>query len=284
MIQEIAPHSLDTAFAHPQPKESDYVLLFDRSDVLVMPQTGALPTCRDWHKIGGEDILLQHLFQVDGVQFFTVLDLPEGMERQLKRETSRYLRQVQPNWLKFASVTGLHLYQWYQTHRFCGICGAPMQPDGKELAMRCTCCNAVTYPTICPAIIVGITDGDRILLTKSSVYEKPVYALISGYMEVGETMEEAVAREAMEETGLKIKNIRYYDNQPWGFSGTQMIGFWAELDGSDKVTIQRSELKEATWFTPEEMPVTEAPLDLTHHMMELFRQRKLPGMEKKWLH
>lgn len=283
MIQEIAPHSLDRAVTHPQPKENDYVLLFDRGEVLVLPQSGTLPTCQEWYTLGGSDELLQHLFQVDGVQFFTVLDLPEGMDRALKRESTRYLRQIQPNWLMFAAVTGLHLYQWYQSHRFCGVCGAPMVPDDKELALRCTGCDAVAYPTVCPAIIVGITDGDRILLTKSSVYQTPVYALVSGYMDVGETMEEAVAREAMEETGLKIKNIRYYDNQPWGFSGTQMIGFWAELDGSNQVTIQKDELKEATWFTPEEMPITPEPLDLTHYMMELFRQRKLPGMEKKWL-
>lgn len=283
MIQEIAPYSLDTAYACPQPKDSDYVLLFDRGDVLVLPQSGTLPTCRDWYGMGGADLLLQHLFRVDGVQFFTVLDLPEGIDQKFRRESSRFLRQIQPNWLMFASVTGLHLYQWYQTHRFCGICGAPMQPDGKELAVRCSACHAVTYPTVCPAIIVGITDGERILLTKSSVYQVPVYALVSGYMDVGETMEEAVAREAMEETGLKVKNIQYYDNQPWGFSGTQMIGFWAELDGCNKVTIQEDELKEATWFKPEEMPITPEPLDLTHHMMELFRQRKLPGMTKAWL-
>ena len=98
-------------------------------------------------------------------------------------------------------------------------------------------------------------------------------------MSVGETMEETVHREVLEETGLKIKNLQYYGNQPWGFSGAQMIGYWAELDGSDKITLQEDELKEAGWFTPDEIPPAyeEDPLDLTHYMIEQFRARRLPG-------
>lgn len=281
MIQDIGQHVLDTAFAKPKPKETDFVLVFEKTDVFVLPENGTLPTYRAWRAIGGTDAELVHVFEVDGIQFFTVLDPSEEIKGQLKRENSRYLRTVAPKWLRLGAVTGLHLFQWYQTHRFCGVCGSRMVPDGKELAMRCTCdtCRSVTYPSVCPAIIVGIRNEDKILLTKSSVYKNPVYALVSGYVSVGETMEETVKREAKEETGLDIKNIQYYGNQPWGFSGAQMVGFWAELDGSDQVKLQEDELKEAKWYTPEEIPPAyeDAPLDLTHYMIELFRAHRAPG-------
>ena len=97
-------------------------------------------------------------------------------------------------------------------------------------------------------------------------------------MSVGETFETTVKREVKEETGLDVTNIQYYGNQPWGFSGAQMIGFWAELTGSDQVKLQEEELKEAGWYTPEEIPPAyeENPLDLTHYMIELFRAHKAP--------
>ena len=284
MIQDIGVKTIDTEFSKPTPSDQDYVLLFERTDVFVMPETGKLPTYADWKALGGEDSELVHIFEQADTQFFTVLDPADAIKDQLKREISRYLRTISPEWLRLGAVTALHLFQWYQTHRFCGCCGAPMEPDSKELAMRCTNdeCHAVTYPVISPAIIVGIINGDKILLTKSSVYKNPVYALVSGYMSVGETFETTVKREAKEETGLDIKNIRYFGNQPWGFSGAQMIGFWAELDGSDEVKLQEDELKEAKWYTPEEIPPAyeENPLDLTHYMIELFRAHKAPGQKE----
>lgn len=280
MIQDIGRNTIDTEFAKPKPQDSDYVLIFEKNDVFVVPETGSLPTYADWKQLGGDDGKLVHIFEQAGTQFFTVLDPDDAIKQQLRREVSRYLRTVQPTWLRLGSVTALHLFQWFQSHRFCGCCGAPMKPDGKELAMRCTNdeCRAVTYPAISPAIIVGIVNNGKILLTRSSVYKNPVYALVSGYMSVGETFETTVKREVKEETGLDVTNIQYYGNQPWGFSGAQMIGFWAELTGSDQVKLQEEELKEAGWYTPEEIPPAyeENPLDLTHYMIELFRAHKAP--------
>lgn len=284
MIQNIGLHVLSTDFAKPKPKVTDFILLFTKTEVYVMPETGALPTYRDWCELGGNDDLLVHILDVDGIQFYTVLDLPEEMAAKFKKEIARYLRFVHPNWLRLAAVTGLHLYQWFQTHRFCGVCGAPMHPDNKELAMRCTNedCHSVTYPTVCPAVIVGVHDGERLLLTWSALQKNAIYALVSGYMSVGETFEETVHREVLEETGLHIKNLTYCGNQPWGFSGAQMIGYWAELDGSDEITLQREELKKAGWFTVDEIPAAyeDEPLDLTHYMIEQFRAGKAPGQKK----
>ena len=137
--------------------------------------------------------------------------------------------------------------------------------------MRCTACNALAFPVIAPAIVVAIRNGDRILLTKYADRETPRYALVAGFIEIGETMEDTVVREAMEEVGLKIKNLRYQGNQPWGFSSNMMYGFWADVDGDDTIHMDRTELKEAVWMERENVPATPHAPDLTHTMMEMFR-------------
>ena len=137
--------------------------------------------------------------------------------------------------------------------------------------MRCTSCNALSFPVIAPAVIVAIRNGNRILLTKYADRETPRYALVAGFIEIGETMEDTVIREAMEEVGLKIKNLRYQGNQPWGFSSNMMYGYWADVDGDDTIRMDRNELKEAVWMERENVPATPNAPDLTHTMMEMFR-------------
>ena len=120
--------------------------------------------------------------------------------------------------------------------------------------MHCMDCKNTVYPKICPAVIVAVTDGDRILLTKYAGRTYRNYALIAGFTEIGETVEETVMREVYEEVGVHVKNLRYYKSQPWAFSDTEMIGFFAELDGPDKIKLQEDELSEAGWYHRDEIP------------------------------
>ena len=111
------------------------------------------------------------------------------------------------------------------------------------------------FPKICPAVIVGVTDGNRILMSKYAGRSYKKYALLAGFTEIGETVEETVAREVMEEVGLKVKNIRYYKSQPWAFSDTLLMGFYCDLDGDAEVTLDEEELALAEWFERDEIPV-----------------------------
>ena len=132
-------------------------------------------------------------------------------------------------------------------------------------------CGQIIYPTISPAVTVAITNEDKILLAKNAHGNFKKFALVAGFVEVGESFEETVKREVMEEVGLKVKNIRYYKSQPWAFSDTEMIGFFVELDGDDTVTIQESEIAEARWFSREELADGLSQVSLSYEMIEEFR-------------
>ena len=138
----------------------------------------------------------------------------------------------------------------------------------------------MVFPKIAPAVIVGVTHGDKILMTKYAGREYKRYALIAGFTEIGETAEETVKREVMEEVGLAVKNIRYYKSQPWAFSDTEMIGFFAELDGDDKIRLQEDELSEAGWYTREEIPDDARLISVGTEMKMYFKYG--PDWEKKW--
>ena len=144
----------------------------------------------------------------------------------------------------FAAYTAFHLWNWYQTSRFCGACGSPTAYDHTERAMVCPACGNRIYPRINPAVIVGVIRGDSLLITR---YREGFRhnALVAGFAEIGETLEETVQREVMEEVGLKVRNIRYYKSQPWGIASDLLAGFFCEVDGDDTIRMDPHELKYA---------------------------------------
>ena len=136
--------------------------------------------------------------------------------------------------------------------------------------MRCPVCGKVEYPRINPACIIGVTDGDRLLIIRYRVGYGGG-ALVAGFTEIGETLEETVAREVMEEVGLKVKNIRYYKSQPWGIAADILTGFFCDLDGDDAIRIDENELKFAEWVRREDIEPQKLDYSLTGEMMQLFK-------------
>lgn len=168
-----------------------------------------------------------------------------------------------------------HLWSWYQRNRYCGCCGGRLAPVQDERALRCERCGQTLYPVIAPAVIVAITDGDRILLARNARSSFRHYALISGYVEVGETLEHAVRREVKEEVGLSLRSLRYLGNQPWGVSGSQMFAFHAEATGGESIVLQRSELADARWFSRSELEPREHTASIAFELIERFRTGRL---------
>jgi NAD+ diphosphatase len=197
------------------------------------------------------------------------------------------VRRCTPKHQVMAAATAWHLYVWYRDNRFCGRCGSETIEDDKERMLRCPKCGNMIFPKIAPAVIVGVTDGDKILLTKYANREYKRYALIAGFNEIGEDIEETVRREVMEEVGLSVKNIRYYKSQPWGFDSNLLLGFFCEAAKNQPITMDEGELSVAEWVKREDIPDYGEYLSLTHEMMMVFKAgsvlpfKTLPDC-KKW--
>ena len=277
MIQEIAPHVYHNAFHERKSVSTDLVTVFAGGKTY-LTERGVFPTVAEIQALGVEEEELVYLFEIDDAAFFLLWEVPEKVKEALAPNPTMIFRNMEPSHMALAGATALHLSAWYRSNRYCGRCGAPMERDKVERAMRCPACNHIVYPRINPAVLAAVRHNGKILLTHyANRANASRYALIAGFTEIGETLEDTVRREVMEEVGLPIKNIRYHASQPWGFAGNIMVGFWAELDSDDEtVTLDQAELDEGVWLTREEIPVEENTPSLTHTMIQLFRQGKDP--------
>ena len=282
MIQDIGAGRFHNEYRACTPQPGDRILCYQNRNVLGRYEAGQL-TFLTYEEAGGQmEDTFRYLFSIDGVAYFlpeaeafgadAMQRLPEGVGWQ----PLELFRTARPREAAFAAVTGFQLAEWYRTRRYCPQCGHRMVHDDIERMMHCTSCGLMEYPKICPAVIVGVTKGDEILLTRYAGRSYKKYALIAGFAEVGETIEETVHREVMEETGLKVKNLRFYKSQPWVFTDSLLMGFFVDLDGSDQVTLQEDELCEGTWFHRDEIPESAADISLTSEMIALFRQGRNP--------
>jgi NAD+ diphosphatase len=150
------------------------------------------------------------------------------------------------------------LMHWRVRHRFCGVCGARCAAAAAGHVMHCSGCGAHHFPRTDPAVIMLVSDGERALLGHPARFpERPLYTTLAGFVEPGETLEEAVARETLEEAGIRVGAVSYHSSQPWPFPANIMIGFHAEAI-SLEIRIDRTELLDARWFTREELRAPEA--------------------------
>ena len=181
----------------------------------------------------------------------------------------------------YGVMTAWHLYNWYRNNRYCGRCGTPTVHDDAQRMLRCPHCGNMIFPRISPAVIVAVTDADRLLLSKYAGRSYANYALIAGYTEIGETMEGTVHREVMEEVGLRVRNIRYYKSQPWGIDGNVLMGFFCDLDGDDIIRLDKRELALAQWYPRDALPIGDDGYSLTREMIRIFAQGREPRTRKE---
>lgn len=276
MIQDIAPHRYDNTFAPAAPAQSSPVLCFREGQVLLRHTASgvlALPCLEDLPAFSTPP---RFAFRLDGTAYFLALAPVDAPTEALYFAPQVSLRQAEPQHLAFACAVAGSLLRWYTGNRFCGACGAENRHSEKERALVCPRCGRVLYPKICPAVIVAITDGDRLLLTKYAGRAYKRYALVAGFNEIGESIEATVHREVLEETGLRVKNLRFYRSQPWVFTDSLLLGFFADLDGPDCITLQEDELSEGAWFDRTHLPDVPPGGSLTGEMIELFRQGREP--------
>ncbi|MBN1838034.1 MAG: NAD(+) diphosphatase, partial [Spirochaetales bacterium] len=158
-----------------------------------------------------------------------------------------------PEEVFWAAGTAFQVMDSNRSHRFCGVCGAATRAKSGERAKECPRCGATFYPRISPAVIVAVVQDDRILLARARRFPVEMYSVIAGFVNPGETLEECVHREVGEETGVRVRNIRYFGSQPWPFPNSLMVGFTAEYAGGQLV-VDPHELADAGWYAADAMP------------------------------
>ena len=281
MIQDIAPRELRIEYEEKIPKESDLICVFFGREILIRIEEDGffLPSIGELHPSDGELRYLLSTAEIEGA-IGQSLFLYQGEDRPeiegYSYQEIRRIRGKKPEELAFALATAYHLSVWYRNNRFCGRCGKKMIHDQQERMVKCPSCGNMVYPKLMPAVIVGVTRGDKILVSRYAGRAYKGYALIAGFCEIGESFEQTVRREVMEEVGLKVKEIRYYKSQPWGFDQDLLAGFFCEAVGDPTIHMDENELSYAEWISREEMEKTmHDQVSLTGEMMECFRLGKL---------
>ena len=158
---------------------------------------------------------------------------------------------------------------WYISHQYCGRCGSKTLIDEKDMMLKCPECMQVHYPRIAPAIIVAITKGDKLLMAKHSYHKTHRYALIAGFVEPGETIEEAVRREVKEEVGIEIRNLKYLKSQSWPFPNSLMLAFSAEYESGD-IKVDGDEILKAKWFLKSEIERYPSDISISDWLIQRF--------------
>ncbi|UJR83244.1 NAD(+) diphosphatase [Sandaracinus amylolyticus] len=166
-----------------------------------------------------------------------------------------------------SAMRAVQLAGFVDTHRFCGRCATPTVPVEGERCLRCPACELTSYPRISPVVIGLVRRGDRALLARSPRFPAPFFSTLAGFVEIGETLEEALAREVREEVGIEIGAIRYFGSQPWPYPHQLMIGFMAEWT-SGEVRVDGVEIAEAHWFRAGELPLVPPPMSIARQLID----------------
>jgi len=234
----------------------DLYFTFFKGSLLVKKEESTL-NVPVFHEITNLNIQYENEFflgEIEGKACFTIeasseIKFPENFELIPLRDMGELVDEE----LFLIAGRANQILNWDNTHRFCGKCGSKTENKKSEMAKVCPTCNHVMYPVICPAIIVAVTNGDKILLAHNKGFNNNMYSLIAGFVEAGEDLKSTVKREVFEEVGIKVKNIKYYKSSSWSFPNSLMIGFFAEYE-SGEIKVDGDEIVHADWFTKDNFP------------------------------
>ena len=181
-----------------------------------------------------------------------------------------------PQSLFYLAGRAQQIIEWHDTHQFCGRCGTRMEDHNFDRAKECPSCNLINYPRLSPSIIVLVTKGDEMLLARNANWPTGMYSTLAGFVEAGESIEQTLHREVLEEVGLKVKNLEYFGSQSWPFPNSLMLGFHAEYD-SGEIVCQEGEIADAQWFRPDNLPQIPPKTAISGWLIQEFMDRQQAG-------
>jgi NAD+ diphosphatase len=180
--------------------------------------------------------------------------------------------------LFWVAARAVQIVDWDRTHLFCGRCGARLRTKTTERAKECPICGQLHFPRLAPAIIVLVERGGELLLARSRHFLPGMYSVLAGFVEPGETLEEAVVREVREEVGVTVRDIKYFDSQPWPFPHSLMIGFTATYVGGE-ISLSDDEIEDAGWFTVDKLPTIPGKISIARKLIDWFVAKQRPSHE-----
>jgi len=250
--------------------------IFQENKLLVCqkPESLTLPSLMDLDELGLIVIRQHYLGQLDNHHCYTGevaegTNPPTGMSFEGLRQVYGRLDEA----LFWIAARAVQIIDWDRTHRFCGRCGIELKMKTTERAKECPQCGLLHFPRLAPAIIVLVERGNELLLARSRHFLPGMYSVLAGFVEPGESLEEAVVREVKEEVGMDVKDIKYFGSQPWPFPHSLMIGFTATYAGG-QISLDDSEIEEAGWFTADNLPRIPSKISIARKLIDGFLARK----------
>ena len=266
----------------PPAKQSEpaWWFAFQENKLLVFqePSSLGIPYLVDFGELGLPELSQHYLGHLDGRHCYAI-ELAEE-SRPPKGMLFEGLRQVYGRLdedLFWIATRAVQIVDWDRTHKFCGRCGSQLRLKTTERAKECPKCGLLHFPRLAPAIIVLVERGDKLLLARSRHFMPGMYSVLAGFVEPGESLEEAVIREVKEEVGVTVKDIRYFGSQPWPFPHSLMIGFTATYAGGE-ISLDDSEIEDAGWFTADTLPQIPGKISIARKLIDWFldKQGRMP--------
>ena len=181
----------------------------------------------------------------------------------------RQLYEILPDALFWIGARAVQIVAWDRDHQYCGRCAARTELRAGERCRVCSGCGLTFYPRLSPAVIMLVQREDRLLLARAHRHPAGFYSVLAGFVEPGETLEEAVAREVFEEVGIQVRNIRYFGSQPWPFPNSLMLAFTCEYAGGE-IVLEEAEIADAGWYRADDMPRIPPSISIARRLIDWF--------------
>lgn len=244
--------------------------------ILINRESGvtAIPLLNDVAELGLPILRQHYLGRLSGRHCF-VVEVPEGVSPPpgMRFEGLREIYGLTSEILFALAGRALQIVDWDRTHQFCGRCGSRTRTHSTERAKECPQCGLLHFPRLAPAIIVLVQRGREALLARARRFETPIYSTIAGFVEPGETLEEAVKREVKEESGIAVKDIRYFGSQPWPFPHSLMVGFTASY-ASGEAGLSDGENVDVGWFAADRLPQLPTKMSIARKLIDWFVEKQ----------
>lgn len=246
--------------------KGDHLLIKKDEDALIVPTESELK--EEYMKKSYKFFIGELDLPCYAVEADELLPIPEDYVFQELYNCRSYYRE------KNFRMAGraFQILNWNRNHQYCGACGTLLEPMKQDKSKTCPQCGKIIFPEISPAIIVAIFRENKILLAHNGNFPENLYSLIAGFVELGETLEEAVKREIEEEVGVQVKNIQYFESQPWPFPNSLMLGFTAEW-AEGEIKVDGEEIIDANWYTPDNFPGLPGEGSIARRIIEWYVER-----------